>query len=107
MGDIGDYWRDVNAYFKGKKQKHDNAVDNTGLDVMEESIKKAGLTIQSDHDVLKPRWRISNSAGKWIDFWPHTGTLYQPQQKLHDWESDWSKVGKKVAKILSTPLSKE
>jgi len=102
MGDEGEYWRDVKAHYKKINEKHDNAVDKRGLKVMEDSIEKEGLTVEEDlSNILKPRWRIYNDNGNWIDFWPHTGTFYQPQSKIRENEYDWKDVGKTAAKLLS------
>jgi len=102
MGDMGDYWKDVKAHYKKQNARHDSAVDRRGLKVMKESINSAGLTIEEDwSNLLKPRWRIYDDNGNWIDFWPHTGTFYQPKTKVRESEYDWQKVGKTAAEILT------
>lgn len=100
MGDMGDYWRDVKQHFREKKHKHDNAVFSSGLGVMRKSIEAEGLRVVELGQQHPPQWRISADNGKFVDFWPTTGTLYQPKTGKRDWVGNWKKVGKEAKKLL-------
>jgi hypothetical protein len=59
------------------------------LTVMRDAIHAERLVIEDDISNSENRWRIYTEDGsEWVDFWPHTGTFYQPQKKLRESESD-------------------
>ena len=65
MSDGADYWRDVKAHFRNKKNKHTDKI----------SPLRNKLTAHPDCKVVGDHWRI----GKW-DFW-YTGTVMNPRTK--------------------------
>lgn len=102
MSELGDDFRAWKKHKREVKQRHDDAVDVRGLEIMWRSILEAGLHVQTYDDGAKPRWRVFDENDEnWIDFWPHTGTLYQPKKQIHEWVSDWRTAGKFIRKLLT------
>lgn len=100
MSDLGDYWRDVKSYFREKKAKREEKLEEFGFDLIKKGIEDYKLTIHEFADI-PPKWRVSNAEGKWVDYWPTTGTIYSGKYNIRDCELNWAKVGKTIASLLN------
>jgi len=101
MGDAGEYWRDVKAFYKGKKDRYNSALENKGFAVIRKSIADCGLDLWEDNaNMLAPRWVVTG-ATKSASYWPTTGRIYDQKHKIDSWEGDWKEVGPTLKKLLN------